>query len=106
MEEKKQYVRLSNVSFSITPQSEIAIVSSSGSGKTTLGKVLSGLYQLKTGTILYDNYPIEELSISTIRRLVQYVPQTPFLFKDTILDNLLYGLDNKVPMEKLNIFAI
>lgn len=92
---------VSNVSFSITPQSKIAIVGSSGSGKTTLVKVLSGLYQLKTGTVLYDNHPIEELSISTIRRLVQYVPQTPVLFKGTILDNLLYGLDNKVPMEKI-----
>lgn len=90
-----------NISFSIPFGKKIAIVGASGSGKTTLGKILSGLYQVSQGNILYDNYSFNDLSLYTVRNLVQYVPQSSILFKGTIMDNLLYGLNKNIPIKKI-----
>lgn len=87
---------LFDISFSIPFKSKVAIVGTSGSGKSTLGKILSGLYPLTNGLIMYDKISSNDLSVATIRKNIQYIPQTPNLFNGSILDNLLYGINREI----------
>lgn len=92
---------IENISLTIHAYSKIAIVGPSGCGKTTLGKLLSSIYQSKDGNILYDSYPADSLSVSTIRKFIQYVPQSSILFKGSVIENLLYGISKDISMEKV-----
>lgn len=69
----------------------------SGAGKSTLSKILTGLLTLKSGDILWCGQPA---NMSVLRENVAYVPQDPYLFKGTILDNLKIG-NPKATMEEI-----
>ena len=60
----------------------------SGTGKSTLSKILTGLLPLDSGSIFWCG---KAASMSVLRNNVAYVPQEPYLFKGTILDNLKVG---------------
>lgn len=66
----------------------IAIVGGSGSGKSTLSKLISGLYQVWDGEILYDNKRIDELDHEVFVASVAVVDQDIVLFNDTIENNI------------------
>lgn len=69
----------------------IAITGASGCGKTTLSKLLLGLYPLHGGTIKVNGLEIRECSLAELRRQVAYVPQEPYLFNGSIMDNIRMG---------------
>ena len=69
-----------------------ALVGESGCGKSTITKLLLGLYRAESGTIRVGGQPVEALSLDYLRSQTAYVPQTTFLFSDTIRNNLLLGL--------------
>jgi ABC-type multidrug transport system fused ATPase/permease subunit len=77
-----------DVSFIITPGRRIALVGGSGSGKSTLGKLAAGLYVPRSGQILLDGIPREEISREVIASSVSYVDQDICLFEDTVRNNL------------------
>lgn len=66
-----------------------------GSGKSTFIKLLTGLYQPKSGKILINNIDYNLIHKESIRARIGIVSQNIFLFKGTILDNILYGQTNK-----------
>lgn len=66
----------------------IAIVGGSGSGKSTLSKLVSGLYQVWDGEILYDNKHISEIDHEVFVASVAVVDQDIVLFNDTIENNI------------------
>ncbi|MCC2446693.1 ATP-binding cassette domain-containing protein, partial [Bacillus cereus] len=66
-----------------------------GSGKSTFIKLLTGLYQPKSGKILINNIDYNLIHKESIRDRIGIVSQNIFLFKGTILDNILYGQTNK-----------
>lgn len=96
-------VNLNNVSFAYTKDSEnvldginldikrgqkMAIVGASASGKSTLAKIILGLYETKSGKILFDGINIQDLNKTMLRRQLGVVPQDMFLFNKTIYENI------------------
>lgn len=69
----------------------IAITGASGCGKTTLSKLLLGLYPLNEGTIKINGLKIRECSLAELRKQIAYVPQEPYLFNGSIMDNIRMG---------------
>lgn len=69
----------------------IAITGASGSGKTTLSKLLLGLYPLDGGNIRVNGLAVRECSLMELRRQIAYVPQEPYLFNGSVMDNIRMG---------------
>jgi ATP-binding cassette subfamily B protein len=82
---------LEGVSVEIAPGATVAIVGRSGSGKSTLVKCLVGLLTLTEGSIAYDGIDLRELRLRDLRRRVGYVLQEPYLFDDSIANNIAFG---------------
>lgn len=68
-----------------------AFAGPSGGGKTSLVKLLLGLYKPDEGSIFFGNTDYKQLSLSQIRENISYVSQFPFLFSDTIAENIRCG---------------
>ena len=73
----------------LTPGSTLGIVGPVGSGKSTFLKLLQLLESPPTGAIFLDGQDITEFSPSSVRKKFAYVSQEPFLFSDTVRNNLL-----------------
>jgi ABC-type multidrug transport system fused ATPase/permease subunit len=82
---------LKGVSFSVKKGETVAIVGATGSGKSTILQLIPRLYEAHRGQILLDGKPLQRYTQKSLRSLISYVPQKPFLFNDTIRDNILYG---------------
>jgi ABC-type bacteriocin/lantibiotic exporter with double-glycine peptidase domain len=91
---------LRNVSFSVRPGQKIALVGRSGSGKSTLAKLLLGLYAPGEGQVLYDDIPLAELNLRSVRRQLGVVMQESFLFSGSIRQNIAFH-DPGMSMERL-----
>jgi ATP-binding cassette subfamily B protein len=83
---------LRNVSFTIPAGKTFALVGPTGSGKSTIIKLLSRLYDPTAGTVLLDGAPLPTLPLDALRGAIGLVPQDPFLFSETIADNIAYAL--------------
>lgn len=87
----REAVVLEDFSLEVKKGEFIAITGASGSGKTTLSKLLLGLYPLDRGTIRVNGLDIRECGLSELRRQIAYVPQEPYLFNGSIMDNIRMG---------------
>ncbi len=85
---------LRDVSFSVEKGEVVAILGKSGSGKTTLLNLLLRFYDPSSGVISIDGVNIKSISLKSLRSLMGLVTQEPFLFNDTVLNNILYGREN------------
>ena len=97
-------IKLDNVSFAYSKNNEVlkdvslefkpgeitAIVGKSGSGKTTILNIISKLYNVSKGKILFDNKNINSLSEDAIRNSIGEVSQSPYIFNASIRQNLLF----------------
>ncbi|HXF52471.1 MAG TPA: ABC transporter ATP-binding protein [Dehalococcoidia bacterium] len=79
---------LQDVSFTIAPGEKVAIVGATGAGKSTLMSLLSRFYDVQRGQILVDGVPITAVPQRELRRHVGVVLQDPFLFTDTVQENI------------------
>ena len=77
-----------NVTLTVSPGSNVAIVGKSGVGKSTLANLLIGLYQPTEGRILHDGHDLANLDVRTGRRQCGIVPQHPYLFGSSIRENI------------------
>ena len=82
---------LEDISFTIEPGTKVAIVGATGSGKTTLVNLVPRLYDPTQGAVLLDGRNIRTMPLAELRQHVGFVPQTNFLFSDTIANNINYG---------------
>jgi len=84
---------LSHVSARIDAGKTAAIVGPTGSGKSTLISLLARLHDPPPGTVLIDGVDVREMPLAVLRVAIGFVPQEPFLFSDTLADNVAFGLD-------------
>lgn len=82
---------LEDISFSVKPGSMVALVGSSGVGKTTITNLIPRLYEVDRGCIKIDDKDIKEVTLESLRRQIGIVSQEPYLFNDTIEENLRFG---------------
>ncbi len=81
-----------NMSFLLEPGDSLAIIGPTGSGKSTVANLVSRLYDVTSGEITIDGIPLRDYNITNLRSQIGYVPQDVFLFSDTILNNIGFGL--------------
>ena len=90
---------LKNINFTINPGETLAILGKTGSGKSTIIELITRLYDTKIGTILLDDKPIKTANLNDVRSQIGFVPQDPFLFSDTIGNNIKFGKENATEEE-------
>lgn len=79
---------LQDVSLNIAPGESVAIVGATGAGKSTMTALLSRFYDVQRGSILVDDVPIDRLAQRELRRHVGVMLQDPFVYTDTIEENI------------------
>ncbi len=82
---------LRNMSFRVEAEETVALVGLNGSGKSTIGLLATRLYDPDAGSILVGGKDIHDVDRRSLRASITLVPQDPFLFDETIRENLLYG---------------
>ncbi len=96
---------LSHVSFSVKAGETVAIVGATGSGKSTLVNLLPRLQNPPRGTVFIDGRDVRDMPLSELRGLIGFVPQEPFLFSDTLADNVAFGVPGVTQDEPARIEA-
>lgn len=74
---------------------KVLLLGENGSGKTTFVKLLVGLYEPVKGKIFINNQSIDKLCKDDIRKRVGIVSQEVFLFKGSVIENILFGVEGK-----------
>ncbi len=87
---------LDHVSARIEAGQTVALVGVTGSGKSTLISLLARLYDPPPGTVFIDGVDVRHIPLAVLRRAIGFVPQEPFLFSDTLADNVAFGLDARL----------
>ena len=94
---------LKNIHFNLKSGQQLGIVGKTGSGKSTLILLLARLFDASEGNILIDGKNVKEWSGTALRKQMGVVPQEPFLFSDTIFNNIALGAGDESDPERLKI---
>jgi ATP-binding cassette subfamily B protein len=84
---------LDHISVTVPAGQTVALVGVTGSGKSTLISLLARLHEPPRGTVFLDGIDVRDIPLSVLRQAIGFVPQEPFLFSDTVADNVAFGLD-------------
>ena len=90
---------LKNINFTVKSGETVALLGKTGSGKTSIINLISRLYDSSEGLILIDGIPIKETNLDELRNQIGFVPQDPFLFSDTIENNIKFGMEEATKAE-------
>ncbi|MGA7875076.1 MAG: ABC transporter ATP-binding protein/permease [Desulfoferrobacter sp.] len=82
---------LDQISLNLQPGEQLAVVGFSGSGKSTLAMVIGQLYSYSRGHVLMDGMELKTLTKLDVSHNLGYVAQHPFIFDDTIMENIIYA---------------
>ncbi|MGI6207865.1 MAG: ABC transporter ATP-binding protein, partial [Anaerolineae bacterium] len=82
---------LHDFSLHVRPRETVAFVGHTGAGKSSLARLIARFYEFERGRILVDGMDIRSLDLASYRRQLGLVPQSPFLFSGSVLDNIRYG---------------
>lgn len=82
---------LSDIHLTVPAGTSLSLVGPVGSGKSTLVRLIPRMYDSAAGSILIDGSDIRRLPLRLVRELIGYVDQEPFLFSDTIRENIAFG---------------
>ena len=84
---------LHELAFDVRPGRTVALVGPTGSGKSTLVSVLVRLLDPDTGRVVFDDLDIRSFAPGALAEVASLVPQSTFLFDDTVRGNVALGLD-------------
>ena len=82
---------LKDISFELNEGETLGIVGKTGSGKSTLLELIARLYDPTEGKVIIDNQNANAYALNNLREVIGYVPQNPFLFSESIEDNIRFG---------------
>jgi ATP-binding cassette subfamily B protein len=82
---------LDGFNLTIHPGESIAFVGHTGAGKSTIAKLIERFYEFQGGSIRIDGRDIRSLNMTQYRSQLGIVPQAPFLFSGSVLDNIRYA---------------
>ena len=88
---------LDGVSFHVPAGGTLAIVGRVGSGKSTLARLIPRLIEADAGQVLIDGVEVNDHSLADLREAIGYVPQDPFLFSETLRENIALGAGGESP---------
>ena len=91
---------LQGLNFQVDPGQTVALIGPTGSGKSTVTNLIPRFYNATEGRVLVDGYDVNDLNIRSLRDHVGIVLQDPFLFGQTIGQNIAYGRPN-APFEEI-----
>lgn len=91
---------LAGLDFVASPEETVALVGRSGAGKSTTVNLLLRFRDVTSGAIRIGGCDIRDMPVSTLRRLIAYVPQDIHLFNETVADNIRLGRPD-APMAKV-----
>ncbi len=86
---------INSLNFEISKGEKVLLRGENGSGKSTLIKLLVGLYTPEEGKILFNDKDLSTINNKSLRDRIGIVSQSIFLFRGTVLDNILYGQNQK-----------
>ncbi|MGX7068911.1 thiol reductant ABC exporter subunit CydD [Gemella bergeri] len=91
---------LNNISLTINKGDRVCLVGQSGSGKTSLISILAGFNSQTTGVLRINN---EEIKLTDIQwaSKISYISQFPYIFPDTIRNNILFYTDEDISDKRL-----
>ncbi len=82
---------LDDFNLKIKPGESLAFVGHTGAGKSTIAKALARFYEFQGGAIRVDGIDIRTFNVQEYRSHLGIVPQQPFLFSGTVMDNIRYA---------------
>lgn len=104
---------LNNINLQIEKGDFLSVIGSSGSGKSTLLKLLGNLITESSGEILFKGINYSQYDDTFLRQTIHYSHQNPYLFGETVRDNLNFpfeiknkDIDNKKILEYLDLFNL
>ncbi|MCG6958598.1 ABC transporter ATP-binding protein/permease [bacterium BMS3Abin03] len=97
---------LKDVDLKISAGSTIAIMGYTGSGKTSFINLIPRLYDCTEGEIFIDGKNLKQIPLDVLRKNIGIVPQEPFLFSDTVMNNISYGLKEIDPKRVYEVSGI
>lgn len=80
----------------------VALVGPTGAGKTTIINMLTRFYDVSKGSVLIDGMDVKDINLQSLRNHVGVLMQDPFIFKDTVLENIRYGRRDASDEECIN----
>ena len=83
----EEYI-LKGVSFAIRKGDRVSLVGINGAGKSTIIKLMLGLYEIESGCIRINNYPIQEYDICDVRKLFSVLFQSYAQYAFTLRENI------------------
>jgi ATP-binding cassette, subfamily B, multidrug efflux pump len=86
---------LNDISLKVPRGQTIGLTGRTGAGKTLLASLIGRLLDPSSGRILVDGHNVREIPLAVLRQHIGYVPQEPFLFSDTIAENIAFGLKER-----------
>jgi ATP-binding cassette, subfamily B, multidrug efflux pump len=92
---------LEHVSLVIAPGETVAIVGPTGSGKSTLVSLLPRLHEPPPGTVFVDGVDVRAIPLGVLRGAIGMVPQEPFLFSETVAQNIAFGVPQRDELEEI-----
>ncbi len=82
---------LQQVDLAIEPGQTVALVGPTGAGKTSIANLVARFYDVSEGAVVVDGVDVRDVTQQSLRRQTGLVPQDPFLFSGSILDNIRFG---------------